>query len=101
MGLVGVDVVSHLPSRQGGVSEVMSMSVALLLMEVKFNSWIIIICYIYLFGCTGSWLRHEGPSLQCPGSAVEVLGLSCPAAGGSLVPPPGTEPWALALQADS
>lgn len=54
MGLVGVDVVSHLPSRQGGVSEVMSMSVALLLMEVKFNSWIIIICYIYVFGCTGS-----------------------------------------------
>ena len=47
------------------------------------TNWILV--STYLFGCIGSYLQHSGSFLVVPG-------LSCSAASGILVPPPGSEP---------
>ena len=61
--------------------------------------------FIYLFGCIGSQLQHEGSSLRLVGllmwgtdSLAVAYGLICSESGGVLVPQPGIQVTFPALQ---
>lgn len=50
---------------------------------------------MYLFGCTGSWLRHDPSSSGHVESFSAVYRLACPEVYGILVPQAGIRPAAL------